>query len=137
MPSRLAVIVASPGDTPVTSPPATVAFDSSSLAHVAIAVMSIVESSLYVPVAVSCSIVPAARLGAGGVSAIETSRTFAAVTAPDSGAAGPRADAVTVADPGATPVIVTDAPAPSTVTVFGLLETQVTSSAGTSAPATV
>ena len=73
-PARVAVMVVVPGIRVVAKPPAAiVATELSELVQVAVVVISAVEASEYVPVAVNCWVLPAATDGAAGVTAIETS----------------------------------------------------------------
>src|SRR5690349_6536299 len=135
IPSTVAEMLASPGALPVTRPAvSTVAIALSSLAHVSVAVRFIVEPSLYVLVAVICTVVPSAIDGAVGSTWIDTRVAFAVTATATVAVSPPRPVAVTVAEPVAAPVIVALAPEPETVAVAGLLDAQVTSSAGIIAP---
>jgi len=101
------VICVVPAATPVASPVlapmvANPVFDD---AHVTVVVMSFVELSLYVPVAVNCCVVPALIEGAAGVTAIDCSVTTAAVTVNESfGLTTLPSVAVICVVPAATPV---------------------------------
>ena len=69
----VALTCATPWAAPVSRPPAvTVATDVFEDDHVAVLVMSTVLPSEYVPVAVSCCVVPLAIVGFAGVTEIET-----------------------------------------------------------------
>ncbi len=71
---EVAEMVVVPAATAVARPPAAIVAVAVLLdAHVAVAVRSCVEPSVYVPVAVNCCVSPLATLGFAGVTAIETS----------------------------------------------------------------
>ncbi len=89
--------------------------------HVTEPVKSCVELSVNTPIAVNCSVLPLATLGAAGVTPTDTNEAAVtdSVTAPDK----PDMLAVTVADPGVTALA---RPAALTVATGELLELHVT-----------
>src|SRR3989442_4851618 len=115
LPSLVAVIVAAPAATPVTSPPPfTVATPALSLAHVTVRPASGVPFASS-GVAVSCTVNPACTVGAGGLTITEATGTKITVT--EAVPLCPSLVAVTVAAPAATPVT---RPLPLTVATAGL-----------------
>ena len=102
-PATVAVMVALPGATPVTTPAAlTLAMVASDDAKVAFSVSVVVEPSAKVPVTVRPCVPPATRLTVAGVTVIEVSAAL--VTVMVAVALCPDDVAVMVALPGATPV---------------------------------
>src|SRR3989449_1690072 len=115
LPSLVAVIVAAPAATPVTSPlPFTVATAVLSLAHVTVRPASGVPLASS-GVAVSCTVNPACTEGAGGLTITDATGTKITVTA--AVPLCPSLVAVMVAEPAATPVT---RPLPLTVATAGL-----------------
>src|SRR5260370_6466913 len=78
----VAVISVVPTATPVANPPAAtiVANNGFEEAHVTLLVIFLVELSLYVPVAVNCTVFPIPTLGAAGVTAMDCSVAVVPVT---------------------------------------------------------
>lgn len=125
-PFDVAVIEVVPAVSVVASPrePAVLLIDAVAVfeeTHVTEPVKSCVELSVNTPIAVNCSVLPLATLGAAGVTPTDTNEAAVtdSVTAPDK----PDMLAVTVADPGVTALA---RPAALTVATGELLELHVT-----------
>jgi hypothetical protein len=103
-PSLVAVIVAEPAATPVTTPlDDTVAIPVFELAHVTVRPESTAPFASYV-VAVSCTVCPTLTLGVEGETLTEATGTVTAVTLTEAVPLFPSLVAVIVAEPAATPV---------------------------------
>jgi hypothetical protein len=109
MPLSDAVMVVEPAVAPVAKPDeftvATAVFEEF---HVAVVVTFAVELSLYVAVAVYCSVAPTAMLAVAGVTEIAVTVFATAVTLSAAVPLTPPSDAVIVLEPAATPVAMPD-----------------------------
>src|SRR5207245_11571859 len=128
-PSLVAVMVADPAATPVTSPlPLTVATPVLLLAHVTTRPVSVAPLAS-LGVAVSCAVCPAGMLAVAGVTATDATGTTLTVSA--AVPLLPSLVAVMVAEPAATPVT---SPLPSTAATPAFLLAQVTTPPARAAP---